>query len=75
MKNKMVDILGNELNIGDRVVFPYSKEHIAIGKIIKICDQKVRISHETLYIPQVYFHYRDGSTLRYPYDVLKIGDD
>lgn len=36
-------------DIGDKVIFSYTRETVAIGQIIKICKQKVRIKHEIIY--------------------------
>ena len=63
----MIDMVGNELQVGDAVVFSYCRESVAIGKIIKICEQKIRIKHEIVYGRK----YKREETLRYPYEVVK----
>ena len=43
------DFLGNELNIGDEVVFmQLSYRSLMRGKITRISDTKVKIEHERL---------------------------
>lgn len=64
----MHDLVGNELHIGDKVIFSYVRETVAIGQIIKICKQKVRIKHEIIYDRQ---SNKREETLRYPYEVVK----
>ena len=45
--NKKFDFLGNEVNIGDEVVFMQLQyRSLMKGKIIKMTNKKVYISHE-----------------------------
>ena len=42
-----LDLVGQELNIGDRVIFTeYGNEHMKIGKIIKLTDKMVYVKDD-----------------------------
>ena len=64
----MIDLVGNKLKLGDKVVFSYCREAVAIGEIIKICKQKIGIKHDTVCDRNLY---KREETLRYPYEVVK----
>lgn len=63
----MMDIVGNELNVGDHVVFSYCRESVAIGQITKLCSKKVRIKHYLVHARK----YDREETIRYPHQVVK----
>jgi len=65
----MKDLLGNDLHVGDVVVFSYCRESVGIGIISKICKEKVRIKHKLIHARK----YDRDETIRYPYEVIKYG--
>ena len=64
----MTDILGKELRVGDKVVFPFQDEILAIGNISKICEKTVKILHPPLYKKSEC----RVETSRYPQCVVKV---
>lgn len=72
MRKRMIDMIGNDINIGDVVIFSFVRESVAIGKVIKLCKKQIRISHKTLNAPAG----ERKETCRYPWQVVKyIGGD
>lgn len=58
----MVDILGQELKIGDKIAFASSKEIVTIGQLKSFGKVQVQIE------------YNGGNTIyRYPQFIVKIG--
>lgn len=69
----MKDLLSNELQIGDTVIFAYKKERVMIGKIVAI-NKKIKIEHQRIEIYANNPLYDREVTYRYDWQVVKYNE-